>query len=44
MILLHYVSDVARVSLNGSVTSVIQLAPANFGPYIMNQDSYVVVV
>ena len=44
MILLHYVSDVASVTLNGSVTSVMQLVPANFGAYIMNQDSYVVVV
>ena len=44
MILLRDVSDDVSVSLNGSVTSVMQLVPANFGAYIMNHDSYVVVV
>ena len=44
MILLRDVSDDVSVSLNGSVTSVMQLVPANFGAYIISQESYVVVV
>ena len=44
MILLRDVSDDVSVTLNGCVTSVMQLVPTNFDAYIMYQDSYVVVV